>query len=100
MPATPAIEAGPYGIAPQGIPVVPYVTDIAASLWLAHVGMENRRKGVACPMPRMGRREGSRMLITLSSQLFRGEDERRVGFLDHLARHDPPLPTLTVSEGP
>jgi LacI family transcriptional regulator len=65
------------------------------------VGMENHRAGATAAylMQRMRRRGGSRVLITLSSQMFRGEDERRVGFLDHLARHDPDLPTITVSEG-
>lgn len=101
VPATPAIESCLEGIAAKGIPVVTYVTDIAAPLRLAYVGMENRRAGATAAylMQRMQRRAGSRVLVTLSSQMFRGEDERRIGFLDHLARQDPALPTLTVSEG-
>jgi LacI family transcriptional regulator len=47
-------------------------------------------------MQRMQRRDGSRVLITLSSQMFRGEDERRIGFLETLGDA---MPTLTVSEG-
>lgn len=98
VPATPAIEACLEQIANRGIPVVTYVTDIAAPLRLAYVGMENRRAGATAAylLQRMQRREGSRVLITLSSQMFRGEDERRIGFLEKLA---PTVPTLTVSEG-
>lgn len=98
VPATPAIEDCLAGIAARGIPVVTYVTDIAEPLRLAYVGMQNRRAGATAAylMQRMQRREGSRVLITLSSQMFRGEDERRIGFLDTLAQA---MPTLTVSEG-
>lgn len=101
VPATPAIEACLAGLASRGIPVVTYVTDIAQPLRLAYVGMENRRAGATAAylMQRMQRQPGSRILITLSSQMFRGEDERRLGFLDQLARGDAQMPTLTVSEG-
>jgi LacI family transcriptional regulator len=101
VPATPAIETCLATLASRGIPVVTYVTDISPSLRLAYVGMENRRAGATAAylMQRMQRRPGSCVLITLSSQMFRGEDERRIGFLDQLARSDDPMPTLTVSEG-
>jgi LacI family transcriptional regulator len=98
IPATPAIEACLEAIVSRGIPVVTYVTDIAAPLRLAYVGMENRRAGATAAylMQRMQRREGSRVLITLSSQMFRGEDERRIGFLQTIGDA---MPTQTVSEG-
>lgn len=101
VPATPAIETCVALLASRGIPVVTYVTDIAEPLRLAYVGMENRRAGATAAylMQRMQRRPGSRVLITLSSQMFRGEDERQLGFLDQLVRSDDPMPTLTVSEG-
>ncbi len=101
VPATPTIEACLAAIKLRGIPVVTYVTDIAAPLRLAYVGMENRRAGATAAylMQRMQKGDGARVLVTLSSQMFRGEDERRIGFLDHLERHSPDLPTLTVSEG-
>jgi LacI family transcriptional regulator len=101
VPATPAIEAGLADMAGRGIAVVTYVTDIAAPLRLAYVGMENRRAGATAAylMLRMQKEPGSRVLITLSSQMFRGEDERRIGFLDQLSRTASPMPTLTVSEG-
>jgi LacI family transcriptional regulator len=101
VPATPAIAASLAAMASRGIPVVTYVTDIDAPLRLAYVGMENRRAGATAAylMQKMRRDAGSRVLVTLSSQMFRGEDERRIGFLDQLARGDQPVPTLTVSEG-
>lgn len=101
VPATPAIEACLAGIAARGIPVVTYVTDIAAPLRLAYVGMENHRAGATAGylMQRMRRDAGSRVLITLSSQMFQGEEARRVGFLDQLRRGAVPMPTVTVSEG-
>jgi LacI family transcriptional regulator len=98
VPATPAIEASLAALEARGIPVVTYVTDIAPSRRLAYVGMENRRAGATAGylMQRMRRAAGSRVLITLSSQMFRGEDERRIGFVERLP---PDVPTVTVSEG-
>lgn len=99
-PATPRIEACLSHIAERGIPVVTYVTDVADPLRLAYVGMENRKAGATAAylMQRMRQRNGG-ILITLSSQLFLGEEQRRVGFADHMARHLPDTPIKTVSEG-
>ncbi|GHC47205.1 DNA-binding protein [Gemmobacter tilapiae] len=99
VPATPAIEGCLADLARRGVPVVTYVTDVAAPLRLAYVGMENARAGATAAylLGRMAR--GGRVLITLSSQMFQGEDLRRKGFIDHLARHFPDLATTTVSEG-
>lgn len=101
VPATPAIAASLAAIASRGIPVVTYVTDIDAPLRLAYVGMENRRAGATAAylMQKMRRDVRSRVLITLSSQMFRGEDERRIGFLEQLDGSKQPVPTVTVSEG-
>lgn len=101
VPATPAIEASLAALADRGIPVVTYVTDIAPALRLAYVGMRNYRAGetAAHLLHRMRRDADSAVLVTLTSQVFRGEEERRAGFLDRLARMTPAVPTVTVSEG-
>lgn len=101
VPATPAIESSLASLTHRGIPVVTYVTDIAPALRLAYVGMENHRAGATAAylMQRMRRDPDSRVLITLSSQMFQGEEARRVGFLDQLQRSAPTMPTVTVSEG-
>jgi LacI family transcriptional regulator len=99
VPATPAIEDYLAELGRKGVPVVSYVTDVAAPLRLAYVGMENAQAGATAAylLGRMAR--GGRVLITLSSQMFQGEDLRRKGFIDHLTRHFPHLVTTTVSEG-
>lgn len=101
VPATPAIESSLASLAHRGIPVVTYVTDIAPTLRLAYVGMENHRAGATAAylMQKMRRDPDSRVLITLSSQMFQGEEARRVGFLDQLRRSAREVPTVTVSEG-
>ncbi|MBS0123815.1 LacI family DNA-binding transcriptional regulator [Thetidibacter halocola] len=101
VPATPAIEAALAGIARHRIPVVTYVTDVAAALRLAYVGMENAHAGATAAylLSRMMRAPDARVLVTLSSQMFQGEEMRRHGFTRYLADHAPRLRSVTVSEG-
>lgn len=101
VPATPAITACLQDLAPHRIPIVTYVTDIAAPLRLAYVGMPNLRAGATAAylLRRMAPPGPSRVLVTLSSHGFEGEDARRTGFVDHLQRHAPHLAMTTVSEG-
>lgn len=100
-PATSGIAAALADIAAKKIPVVTYVTDTAPDHRLAYVGMPNRRAGstAAYLLARMAGPSAGRVLITLSSRNFEGEDARRAGFVDHLAQHAPHLSTVTVSEG-
>ncbi|WP_424932152.1 LacI family DNA-binding transcriptional regulator [Amaricoccus macauensis] len=100
-PATPAIEDCLVELASRRIPVVTYVTDVAAPLRLAYVGMENRRAGATAAYltHRMCAGRAPRILITLSSHMFLGEDQRRQGFIEYLTRHAPHLSTTTISEG-
>lgn len=100
-PATPGIEACLADLAAQKIPIVTYVTDVAEPLRLAYVGMQNRRAGATAGylLSRMAARRAGRVLITLSSRDFEGEDARRRGFADHIAKHAPHLAMTTVSEG-
>jgi LacI family transcriptional regulator len=100
-PATAGILACLDDLAARKIPVITYVTDVAAPLRLAYVGMENERAGATAAylLGRMAPRQPSRVLLTLSSREFEGEDARRIGFERHLAQHAPHLAMTTVSEG-
>ena len=100
-PATPGIEACLADLIARKIPVVTYVTDMPPPLRLAYVGMQNGRAGATAAflLGRMAARHPARVLITLSSRGFEGEDARRIGFVTHLARHAPHLTMTTVSEG-
>lgn len=100
-PATPGIAACLADLAARRIPVVTYVTDVAAPLRLAYVGMQNERAGATAAylLSRMAPRQPSRVLITLSSREFEGEDARRIGFARSLAQTAPHLAMTTVSEG-
>jgi LacI family transcriptional regulator len=100
-PATPGITACLADLAARKIPVVTYVTDVAAPLRLAYVGMRNERAGATAAylLGRMAPRHPSRVLVTLSSREFEGEDARRIGFAQYMALHAPHLAMTTVSEG-
>jgi LacI family transcriptional regulator len=65
-----------------GIPVVTLVTDVAVSRRLAYIGIDNRAAGATAAYlitQWLGRRRGN-VLVTLSSESFRGEEEREMGF--------------------
>ena len=100
-PATPAIEACLADLAARNIPVVSYVTDVAPPLRLAYVGMPNKRAGATAAylLCRMAQRQPARVLITLSSREFEGEDARRIGFAQYLGQNAAHLAMTTVSEG-
>src|SRR3954447_8383241 len=66
----------------SGIPVVTLVTDIPLSRRVAYVGIDNRAAGstAAYLIHRLlGDRRGE-VLIALSRSVFRGEEEREIGF--------------------
>jgi LacI family transcriptional regulator len=66
----------------SGIPVVTLVTDIPLSRRVAYVGIDNRAAGstAAYLVDRLlGDRPGD-VLIALSRSVFRGEEEREIGF--------------------
>ena len=63
--------------------------------------MQNTRAGATAAylLSRMAPPQPARVLITLSSLAFEGEEARRVGFAGYLAQHAPHLAMTTVSEG-
>lgn len=70
----------------KGIPVVTLVTDVPMSRRLAYVGMDNRAAGATAAyiLTHCGSAAGPAdergVLVTLSSNAFRGEEEREMGF--------------------
>jgi LacI family transcriptional regulator len=100
-PLTRAVLGALADLAAQKIPVVTYVTDTEPGLRLAYVGMPNQQAGATAAylLARMAGPVAGRVLVTLSSRGFEGEDARRAGFVTQLARHAPHLGVVTVSEG-
>src|SRR5689334_1736868 len=75
------VEAGQRLVA-AGIPVVTLVTDVPASGRLAYVGIDNRAAGATAAYligQWLGDAPGD-VLVTLSRSVFRGEEERQMGF--------------------
>jgi LacI family transcriptional regulator len=85
----------------KGIQVFTLVTDIPASRRLAYVGIDNRAAGetAAYLIGQWLHKERAKILVTLSSSRFRGEEEREVGFRRALRERYPHLGIVEVSEG-
>ncbi|HLN75986.1 MAG TPA: LacI family DNA-binding transcriptional regulator [Nocardioidaceae bacterium] len=66
----------------HGIPVVTLVTDIPLSKRVAYVGIDNRAAGstAAYLIDRILGEDPGDVLIALSRSVFRGEEEREIGF--------------------
>jgi LacI family transcriptional regulator len=66
----------------QGIPVVTLVTDIPLSQRVAYVGIDNRAAGstAAYLIHRLLGDDPGDVLMALSRSVFRGEEEREIGF--------------------
>ena len=101
VPSTPAMAEMAGQLMAAGIPVVTLVTDLPAPARTGYVGMDNRAAGatVAYLLARMAGPAGGKVLLTLSSARFTGEEERERGFCDALERDAPHLEAVTVSEG-
>ncbi|EKT77285.1 transcriptional regulator [Rhodococcus opacus M213] len=65
-----------------GIPVVTYATDVPGSSRAGYVGIDNRAAGATAAylVDQWLGEVSSTVLITLSSNAFRGEEEREMGF--------------------
>ncbi|WP_028223973.1 LacI family DNA-binding transcriptional regulator [Paraburkholderia ferrariae] len=85
----------------RGIPVVTIFTDISLSGRLAYAGLDNRVAGATAAWlvgQWLGKRRGS-VLITLSDERFRGEEEREIGFRRALRQRFPQLALIDASGG-
>jgi len=86
-----------------GIPIVTLVTDLPGSQRLVYIGMDNRAAGATAAYL-MGQWLGDHpgnILVTLSRDFFRGEEEREMGFRSAMrSRHsDRSLVEIDNSDG-
>ncbi|MFL9865422.1 LacI family DNA-binding transcriptional regulator [Paraburkholderia fungorum] len=85
----------------RGIPVITIFTDIAQSARIAYAGLDNRMAGATAAYliaQWLARREGD-VLVTMSHERFRGEEERERSFRDELLRRSPKLKLVDASGG-
>lgn len=100
-PDVPEVVAAVDRLVQAGIPVVTVATDLPLSRRRAYVGIDNRAAGETAAYL-IGAWLGTvraRILVTLSSNRFRGEEEREAGFRQALRQHHPNLGIVEVSEG-
>ena len=102
-PEAPEVNAAVSRLAEAGIPVVTLVTDLPFSKRVAYVGMDNRSAGAAAAYlvnQWLGQRTG-RVLVALSRTVFRGEEEREIGFRAAIREQWPHrlLAEITDSDG-
>jgi len=100
-PDEPEVTLAVGRLVQKGIPVVTLVTDLPTSLRLAYVGIDNRAAGETAAYligEWLGAGPAS-VLVTLSSNRFRGEEEREIGFRRALRERYPQLSIVEVSEG-
>ena len=81
-PDLPEITAACSRLIRAGIPVVTLVTDLPGSQRLAYIGMDNRAAGATAAylMGQWLADQPGNILVTLSRDFFRGEEEREMGF--------------------
>jgi len=100
-PDEPEIAAAVDRVVARGIPVVTLVTDVPNCRRAAYVGMDNRAAGETAAYL-IGEWLGdakAKILATLSSNRFRGEEEREIGFRRALRTRHPNLGLVEASEG-
>ena len=100
-PDVKAVTTAVARLSASGIPVLTLVTDLPGSSRLAYAGMDNRAAGrtAAYLLNFALSAEGCRILVTISSTQFRGEEERVAGFRDALRQEYPRLAMTEISEG-
>jgi LacI family transcriptional regulator len=100
-PDTAAVAAAVDRLAAAAIPVVTVATDLPHSRRRAYVGIDNRAAGetAAYLIGQWLGAEVARILVTLSSNRFRGEEEREIGFRQALRRDYPRLSVIEIHEG-
>lgn len=81
-PDLPEIAAAVDALATRGIPVVTLVTDLPGSARHAYVGMDNRSAGATAAylISQWLRGRAGSVAVAVSSDFFRGEEEREMGF--------------------
>ena len=102
-PEAPEVNAAVLRLSEAGIPVVTLVSDLPFSKRVAYVGMDNRSAGTTAAYlvnQWLGERD-SRVLVALSRSVFRGEEEREIGFRSAIRERwpDRALAEITDSDG-
>jgi LacI family transcriptional regulator len=93
----PAVQA----LSAAQIPTMTFAGDLAASARIAYTGLDNHAAGETAAYPIaswMGRRK-AKVLVTLSSRRFLGEEQRRIGFMEELSRCAPHLTPVRLDKG-
>jgi LacI family transcriptional regulator, galactose operon repressor len=114
-PEAPEVNAAVLRLSEAGVPVVTLVSDLPFSKRVAYVGMDNRSAGATAAYlvnqwlgdvtepagsPGSPGRD-SRILVALSRSVFRGEEEREIGFRSAIRERWPHrrLAEITDSDG-
>ena len=109
-PEAPEVNAAVLRLSEAGIPVVTLVSDLPFSKRVAYVGMDNRSAGATAaylvnqwlvPASSGSPGRGGRILVALSRSVFRGEEEREIGFRSAIRERWPHryLTEITDSDG-
>jgi LacI family transcriptional regulator len=114
-PEAPEVNAAVLRLSEAGIPVVTLVSDLPFSKRVAYVGMDNRSAGATAaylvnqwlgdspgsPGSPGSPARDSRILVALSRSVFRGEEEREIGFRSAIRERWPHrrLTEITDSDG-
>jgi len=102
-PEAPEVNAAVLRLGEAGIPVVTLVSDLPFSKRVAYVGMDNRSAGATAAylVNQWLAERDSRILVALSRSVFRGEEEREIGFRAAIRERWPHrgLTEITDSDG-
>jgi LacI family transcriptional regulator len=105
-PEAPEVNAAVLRLSEAGIPVVTLVSDLPFSKRVAYVGMDNRSAGATAAYlvnQWLGEdpAQDGRVLVALSRSVFRGEEEREIGFRSAIRERWPHrgLTEITDSDG-
>ncbi len=99
-PDLPEVAAAIGRLTAARIPVITLVTDVPMSTRIAYVGMDNRAAGATAAylMCQWLRHVDSDVLVITSSTMFRGEEEREMGFRAAMRTYDPGRRIVEVSD--
>jgi LacI family transcriptional regulator len=97
----PAVNQAVKQLTAAGVPVVTLVTDLPQSERIGYVGMDNRTAGqtAAYLVSRWLDSRPQDVAVVIGSELFRGEEEREMGFRMWLRGRAPHLRVLDISGG-
>ena len=87
-PDTPRIAARVNDLTRAGVPVITVATDLPTSTRIGYVGLDNRRAGetAAYLLRQWLTGPSPHVLVTVRNNRFRGEEDREIGFRDHMRR--------------